>query len=84
MARRATILCGRNAVQVRPLGAPPDLEQLAAALEPLARETRRAGPLLRVSLDEAVLTVFEDGRALVEGTDDPDRAIALYDRFVGS
>lgn len=84
IARRATILCGRNAVQVRGLGAPPDLDRLAEALAPLARESRRAGPILRITLDEAVLTVFEDGRALVEGTDDPDRAIALYDRFVGS
>jgi adenylyltransferase/sulfurtransferase len=83
-ARRATILCGRNAVQVRGLGAAPDLDRLARTLAPLARDARRAGPILRVTLEEATLTVFEDGRALVEGTDDPDRAIALYDRFVGA
>jgi hypothetical protein len=28
--------------------------------------------------------VFADGRALIEGTDDPDRALTLYDRYIGT
>lgn len=83
-ARRATILCGRNAVQVRGLGAAPDLDLLERTLTPLASSTRRAGPILRCAIDPHVLTIFADGRALVEGTDDIDRAIALYDRYIGS
>ncbi len=82
--RRATILCGRNAVQVRGLGGRPDLERLAAALGGLASSMRRAGPILRCTIEEHTLTVFEDGRALIEGTDEVERAIALYDRYVGS
>lgn len=83
-ARRATVLCGRNAVQVRGLGSPPDLEALERRLSPLASTIQRAGPILRCAIDEHVLTIFEDGRALIEGTDDTDRAIAIYDRFIGS
>ena len=30
------------------------------------------------------LTLFLDGRALIEGTDSPDRARAIYDRLVGT
>jgi len=66
------------------LGTAPDLDSVAARLAPLARSVRRAGPLLRCDIEEHVLTLFEDGRALIEGTADTGRAIALYDRFVGS
>lgn len=84
MGRRATILCGRNAVQVRGTSGRPDLDRLAGTLEPLSKSLRRAGPILRCEIEEHTLTVFEDGRALIEGTDDIDRALAVYDRYVGS
>jgi len=83
-ARRATILCGRNAVQVRGRKPAPDLARVAAAIDGLASEVRWAGPILRFALEEHQITLFEDGRALIEGTDDIDRALALYDRYVGS
>jgi molybdopterin-synthase adenylyltransferase len=84
LGRRATILCGRNAVQVRGRKPAPDLAQVAKAIDGLASEVRWAGPILRFALDEHRITLFEDGRALIEGTDDVDRALALYDRYVGS
>ncbi len=82
--RRATILCGRNAVQVRGLATAPDLDLLQTRLDPLASSTRRAGPILRCEIETYVFTIFADGRALIEGLDDVERAIALYDRYVGS
>jgi adenylyltransferase/sulfurtransferase len=82
--RRATILCGRNAVQVRGLGGKPDLARLAETLAQVSSSLRRAGPLLRCEIEQHTLTIFEDGRALIEGTDEIERAIALYDRYVGS
>lgn len=80
---RAGTLCGRDAVQVRGRGA-LDLEALRTRLAGLDPDARLAGPVLRASLDGLRLTLFRDGRALVEGTDDPDRALALYDRYVGT
>jgi molybdopterin/thiamine biosynthesis adenylyltransferase len=82
--RPATILCGRNAVQVRGRGAPPDLDRVARALEGLARELRRAGPILRFEVDAHRVTLFPDGRALIEGTSDIERALAVYDRYIGT
>ncbi len=82
--RRAVSLCGRNTVQVRGARAKPDLERLAVALAPVARDVRRSGAILRFAVDDERYTVFADGRALIEGTDDTDRALALYDRYVGS
>ena len=82
-ARQTVSLCGRNTVQVRGRGGELDLDGLEVRLEGLASDVRRAGPLLRFSVDEVVLTVFPDGRALIEGTEEADRARALYDRYIG-
>jgi len=77
------VFCGRGAVQVR--GAPdPDLDAIALRVAGLARDVRRSEGLLRFAIDAERLTLFADGRALVEGTEDEGRALALYDRFVGS
>jgi molybdopterin-synthase adenylyltransferase len=81
---RAVSLCGRNTVQVRGARGEPDLEQLARRLDGLARDVRRSGPLLRFQVGEQRFTVFADGRALIEGLSDPERALALYDRYVGT
>lgn len=78
------VLCGRNTVQLPPTPARPDLDALEARLAQAGiSDVRRAGPLLRFGAEECEVTVFGDGRALVEGTDEPARARALYDRFLG-
>jgi adenylyltransferase/sulfurtransferase len=76
-------LCGRNTVQVMRPGTPPDLDAVAAQLEQVAKRVVRAGPLLRAEVEDLVLTVFPDGRTLIEGTDDPMRAQGIFDRWIG-
>ena len=44
---------------------------------------RRSPQLLNADLEDVSLTIFSDGRCVVRGTDDPLRARALYDRYVG-
>ncbi len=79
----ATSLCGRNAVQVS------WREEHAVDLERLGETLRRSGQvsvnpyLLKFSGPEAAFTLFPDGRAIIEGTDDPKIARELYARFVG-
>lgn len=82
-------LCGRNAVQVRPS------KRIALDLAALADQLRPSVPvhatpfMLRTSVpaspDEPPieLTVFADGRAIVEGTSDLARAQAIYARLIG-
>ncbi len=82
---RSAVLCGRNAVQITPpLRMQISLEELAARLLASGRVTRN--PFL-VKLEAAesgyVLTVFQDGRAIVHGTEDPGIARSVYARFVG-
>jgi adenylyltransferase/sulfurtransferase len=80
----AVVLCGRNTVQVPARGEAPDLASIAARLDGVASDLRRAGPMLRFRVETFAVTVFPDGRALIEGTDEAERALAVYDRYVGS
>jgi molybdopterin-synthase adenylyltransferase len=80
---RAAVLCGRNAVQLTQPGSAMPLDELARRLEGLGRVTRNAF-LLRLKLEEFELTLFPDGRAIVQGTDDPDVARTVYAKYVGS
>lgn len=82
--QRAVKLCGRGTVQVRAARAKPDLDLVAKNLDGVASDVRRQGPILRFAVHPERFTLFADGRALVEGTEDEDRALALYDRYVGA
>jgi molybdopterin/thiamine biosynthesis adenylyltransferase len=78
------VLCGRCAVQVTPRPRP------SLDLAALAQRLADAGPihlseyLLRLEVEGCQVAVFDDGRAIIKGTDDPARARALYARYVGA
>jgi molybdopterin/thiamine biosynthesis adenylyltransferase len=76
-------LCGRNSVQIHEHHRPIDLTALEARLKPLG-QVRANGLLLRFTYAPYTLTVFPDGRALIQGTTDPSQARSLYARFIGS
>jgi adenylyltransferase/sulfurtransferase len=61
-----------------------DLESTARRLQADVRQLVRAAALLRFDVDEVRVTLFVDGRALIEGTSDPARALAVYDRWIGA
>jgi len=84
LGSRAMTLCGRDAVQITPPeGPPPDLEVLASRLPPETEAVLQAG-MLRLRIPEGRITLFRDGRAIVQGTKDPGKARALYDRWLGT
>ncbi len=76
-------LCGRNSVQIHQHHHPLNLAELQSRLQPLG-EVRANGLLLRFTYAPYTLTVFPDGRALIQGTTDPGLARSLYARFIGS
>jgi adenylyltransferase/sulfurtransferase len=76
-------LCGRNSVQIHQHHHPLNLAELQTRLQPLG-EVRANGLLLRFTYDPYTLTVFPDGRALIQGTTDIGLARSLYARFIGS
>jgi adenylyltransferase/sulfurtransferase len=83
-----TTLCGRRAVQVRPGRGSASFDMAAAEVK-LTRVglVQRTPYLLRCRLNDAAdveLTLFSDGRLIVTGTTDSDRAKSLYARYIGA
>jgi molybdopterin-synthase adenylyltransferase len=76
-------LCGRNSVQIHERSRPVDLAEMEARLRPHG-EVRRNPMLLRFQRGETTMTLFPDGRAIVQGTSDVALARSFYARFVGS
>ncbi len=76
-------LCGRNSVQIHEHHRPVDLAATAARLRPHG-EVRHNGLLLQFRRGPHTLTLFADGRALIQGTTDITLARTLYARFIGS
>lgn len=78
-------LCGRNAVQISPAAGTVSIK-----LDALAERWQAMGTVqttkffTRLYVNETThLTVFRDGRVVVQGTNDPARARTLVDRFLG-
>jgi adenylyltransferase/sulfurtransferase len=83
-AHASSVLCGRDAVQLRGgAEAAVDLRALAARLRP-AGEVMANEHLVRLRAPEAELVVFADGRAIVKGVTDAARARSVYARYVGA
>ena len=80
----ASVLCGRNAVQISPARAAQlDLDPIATRLSSHGEVLQNAY-LLRFTQPDLELTLFPDGRAVIKGTDDPAKARAHYTKYVGN
>lgn len=81
---RASPLCGREAVQVTAAGnaGPVDLAALATRLAGLAAVTVNPW-MLRAEVEPGIrLSIFSDGRAIVEGTRDEARGRTIVARYL--
>lgn len=76
-------LCGRNSVQIHEHHRPVDFDELASRLTPHGI-VRSNSMLLRFERAPLTMTVFRDGRALIQGTTDTAQARSFYARFLGS
>jgi molybdopterin-synthase adenylyltransferase len=76
-------LCGRNSVQIHEHHRPVDFAAMRTRLEPLGA-VRFNELLLRFERAPHTITLFPDGRALIQGTTDITLARSLYARFIGS
>ena len=79
----AAVLCGRDAVQLRPAHAThvdlPGLSSRLSAVGPVVSNEY----LVRLRAPDAELVVFEDGRAIVKGVRDAAHARSVYAKYVG-
>jgi adenylyltransferase/sulfurtransferase len=80
----ATILCGRDSVQINPnSGDLLNFQQLATRLKPLGN-VRFNQFLFRFDLEDYEIAVFPDGRGIVRGTKDTNVARSLYAKYIGA
>lgn len=84
LGSHTAVLCGRNSVQLSFPGRPSlSLESLAKKLDGVGRVTRNRF-LLRFEVDQFLITVFPDGRAIIGGTEDIAEAKTVYAKYIGS
>lgn len=76
-------LCGRNSVQIHEHHRPVDFSAMRDRLAPHG-QVRFNQLLLRFERPPHTLTLFADGRAIIQGTTDVTLARSLYARFIGS
>src|SRR5437870_454267 len=80
---QTTSLCGRNAVQVSLRAAVQlNFEEMARHLEAVGAVSYNRF-LLKFDAEGYQFTVFPDGRAIIKGTSDVDKARTLYAKYVG-
>jgi adenylyltransferase/sulfurtransferase len=83
LGSHTTSLCGRNAVQVS------HKSSSTLNFADMAREMGQLGAvtfnrfMLKFDVDGYQFTVFPDGRAIIKGTSDVDKARTLYAKYVG-
>ncbi len=79
-----TSLCGRNAVQITPV------TEVTISLPALAKRLKAIGEvtfnefMLRFQVNDYLITVFLDARAIIRGTSDETVARNLYAKYIGT
>lgn len=77
-------LCGRSSVQINPINkAVLSLEDWEAKLKPLGTVTRNPFLLKFNPSPEIQITIFPDGRAIIQGTTDHNIAKSMYTKYLG-
>ncbi len=80
----AKILCGRQSVQLpAAVGQACDLNRLSDRWQALGQVQSTRFFVRLILPDQLSLTVFRDGRTVVDGTDDIGRAKSLHARYIG-
>lgn len=81
----ATVICGKNAVQLAPTAgsAAVDLKLMAERLAASGQISTNPF-LLRLTTGQYVLTLFRDGRTIIEGTTEPSEARTIVAKLLGS
>lgn len=80
---KTDVLCGRDAVQIRPsspLQVP--IQSLRERIKPLVTKITVNPYLLSCSFEDFRVVIFKDGRAIIHGTNDASKARTIYNRII--
>ena len=77
------VVAGALAATYGALGLGQAIQNLMATAWAIPRNSRPNPFLLRLAVDDYLLTLFPDGRAIIGGTDDIATARTLYAKYIG-
>jgi len=82
--KKITTLCGRNAVQITRADGEEKIN-FVELKEKLSRIGRVEGNrfIMKFISEKYEISIFKNGRAIIQGTDDVNKARSLYSRFIG-
>lgn len=81
---KTDVLCGRDAIQLRPGQAQIySLEKIAQSLKGAVEDLIANPYLVSFTYENHRVVLFKDGRAIIHGTHEPSRARAIYNRIIG-
>ena len=80
---KADVLCGREAIQIRPATTMSiNLNQLAQDVSGVVTNVMVNPYLLSCALEDHRIVLFKDGRAIIHGTNKTARARTMYNRVI--
>ena len=80
---KADVLCGRDAIQIRPATSMSfTLNRLAENLSGFVTNVMVNLYLLSCTFEDHRMVLFKDGRAIIHGTHESSRARAIYNRII--
>jgi adenylyltransferase/sulfurtransferase len=84
MGSQTTSLCGRNAVQVATNSSHRlNFDDMSKQLSLMGGKVNFNRFMLKFDVEEFEFTVFPDGRAIIKGTNDIEKARVLYAKYIG-
>lgn len=83
-SKKITSLCGGNAIQITRPGhdGSLNLEEMKSKLDRVGK-TEGSKFFLKFKVDNFILTIFKNGRVIIQGTSDENVAKSLYSRYIG-
>ena len=82
---KTAVLCGRNTVQIRPHQKQQiSLDHISKRLQPLVQNLKANPYLISFQAEDVQIVLFQDGRALIHGTREEEKAKRIYHRYVGA
>lgn len=79
----AISLCGKNSVQINPFSREISVDNIINKLESMDIEAKKNSFFLKFEIEDIKFTLFYDGRAILKGVTDLNKARTLYSKYIG-
>lgn len=80
----ASILCGKNSVQINPIQKSVSMDHIKNRLNNLHVDWKHGKFFLKFTVENVQFTLFNDGRAILKNVDDVIKAKSLYYKYIGN